>query len=245
MAAEEKAPLSGKYPYVSFRIRRQFKRPSADVVRQFADLYVPDISDQVGRLYTMDGTIKPMFSPAPRMVGIAVTVKCPAGDSLGLKQALQMIEPGDVVVVDAQGFTDWCLGGFHMLVRPIRERGLAGLVINGAYRSASLVRRANFPIYCRGVATASGPKRGPAEINVPVACCGVVVHPGDIVVADEDGVVVVPQDYAPAIAKRLAKRANRHQNPFGGSIQKLTAVDAERDEYFEKLFREQGGVYLD
>ena len=241
---QEKRDFSGKYPLVTFRIRRDFPRPASDLVARFERVFVPDVSDLVGRMYTMDGTIRSLYGPAPKLVGPALTVKCPPGDNLGVKKALYMVEPGDVLVVDAQGFTEWCLGGFGMLVRSIRERGLKGLVVNGAYRDVSQARDAGFPIYAKGVAPWSGPKRGPAEINVPVCCGGVIVHPGDLVVADEDGIAVVPRDYVEAVADKLEATGLKP------TIDDWTAeytrnTEEQQAEYLEQLVRDRSATYLD
>jgi regulator of RNase E activity RraA len=163
---------------------------------------------------------------------------------VAVKQALYLVKPGDVLVIDAQGFTEWCLGGFGMLVRSIRERGLRGLVINGAYRDVSQAREAGFPIYAKGVAPWSGPKRGPGEINVPVCCGGVIVHPGDVVVGDDDGVVVVPQDYLEAVAEKL--EATALKPTLDDWTPEYTAdTEGQQAEYLEQLFRDKDAVYLD
>ena len=155
-----------------------------------------------------------------------------------------MVEPGDVVVIDAQGFMDWCLGGFGMLMRPIRERGLQGIVVNGAYRDVTQAREAGFPLFAKGVAPWSGPKRGPGEINVPVCCGGVIVEPGDLVVGDDDGVTVVPRDYITVVAEKLSG-AQLKPKPEDWKDDYLRATEEKRDGYFEDLFREKGGRYLD
>ncbi len=238
--AKRKA-MSGRYPLVSFRIRNTFPRLAPALVKRFEKYPLCDISDKVGRMYTMDDTIRPFYEPAPKLLGTALTVKCPPGDNMGVKKALQMIEPGDVLVVDALGFTEWCLGGYDMLILAIQERGMKGLMVNGAYRDVALAKAANFPIYCKGAAPYSGHKLGPFEINVPVCCGGVIVHPGDLVTASEgEGAVVVPQGYAAPIADAI-------------DDYKKTVVDrswavkreADRDEYFETVFKERSGVYLD
>lgn len=124
MAVAQKTSFNGKYPLITFRIRCDFPRPAPEVVAKFERFFVLDVSDQVGRMYTMDGSIQSLYTPAPKLVGTALTVKCAPGDNLGVKKALYLVKPGDVLVIDAQGFTEWCLGGFGMLVRSIRERGL-------------------------------------------------------------------------------------------------------------------------
>lgn len=229
---------------IAFRIRRRIKRPSKSLVSRFQTYYLPDVSDKVGRMYTMNTSIRSLYSPAVRVVGPAVTVKVPPGDNMGVKEALRHITDGDVLVIDAQGFMEWCLGGFHMLLLSIRQRGLKGLIVNGAYRDVSEAEEARFPIYAKGVAPWSGPKRGPAEVNVPVCCGGVIVHPGDIVMADADGVVAVPLSYAEAIADSL-DRGPRNPRSEDMTDAELIADENTRAEYFEAVFKRTGGIYLD
>ena len=245
MVTKVRQTMSGRTSLVSFRIRREFPRPSPTLAKKYESYYLPDISDNVGRLYTMDASIHSLYQPAPRLCGTATTVKCPPGDNMGVKNALQMTAPGDVLVIDAQGFTDWCLGGVGMLLLAIKERGLKGLVINGAYRDVAQARELAFPIYAKAVAPFSGPKLGPFEINVPVCCGGVIVHPGDIVVADEEGCAVVPQDYAAAIADHLDALGNLEKDIASKTRGQMVEREAERKAYFEQLFKERGGVYLD
>lgn len=244
MAVAPKTDFSGKYPLVTFRIRQDFPRHSPRLLSAFESCFTPDVSDLVGRMYTMDASIKSLYTPAPKLVGTALTVKCPPGDNVGVKKALYLVKPGDVLVIDAQGFMEWCLGGFGMLVRAIRERGLKGLVVNGAYRDISQFQQANFPIYAKGVAPWSGPKRGPAEINVPVCCGGVIVHPGDAIVADEDGVAVVPYDHVEAVAAKIA------ETQLKPSVEDwdhgyITNRENEQEKYLDGLLRDRNAVFLD
>lgn len=243
MAEQKKRDFSGPYPIIPFRVRRNFPRPPRELVAKFARFLVPDISDLVGRMYTMDG-IRSLGTPAPKLVGPAITVKVPPGDNMMVKRALLHVTPGDVIVVDAQGFTGWGLGGFGMLMPSIRNRGLQGLVVNGAYRDVTQVEVAEFPIYAKALAPYSGPKRGPGEINVPVCCGGVVVHPGDVVVGDADGVVVVPQDYVGLVAEKLALVEHKDK-PEDWTDEYLNKTEAGFNEYFDQVFKEKGGVFLD
>lgn len=233
--------MSGRYPLVSFAIRQKFPRLDPKLVKRFADYPLCDISDKVGRMYTMDDSIKPFYQPAPKLLGTAFTVKCPPGDNMGVKKALQMVEDGDVLVVDALGFTDWCLGGYDMLILAIEERGMKGLMVNGAYRDVEQAKAANFPLYAKGAAAYSGPKRGPFEINVPVCCGGVIVHPGDLVTASEnEGAAVVPQAHAAAVADAIDVYRQKVVT-HAWAVQR----EADRDEYFQTVFKENNGVYLD
>jgi RraA family protein len=126
------------------------------------------------------------------MAGPALTVKLRPGDNLMLHKALDLAEPGDVIVADAGGDLTTAIMGDLMLNHAIR-RGIGGIVINGAVRDVDSIRALDLPVYAAGV-THRGPyKDGPGEINVPVALDGMVVEPGDLVLGDADGVLVVPR----------------------------------------------------
>jgi len=235
MTGESPIDRRWKTPVVPFLIGRSAAAIEPNIISSLAEFYVPDISDVVGRMYTVHN-IRSIFDPALPVVGTAITAKCPPGANLAVKKALTLTQPGDVLVVDAQGFTEWCLGGFQMLQRAITERGLRGLIVHGAYRDASEAKKGQFPIYAIGTSTWSGPKLGLGEINVPVCCGGVIVHPGDVVCASGDGIVVVPRAYAGAVIDRLtsAKRANLSQPSGAGAV---SSEDVALDGYFDELKR--------
>ena len=200
-------------PVVPFVVHTSFARPDPALVARLAGVGVDRLAALVGRMYTLGSEIRPLYQPAVPVVGVASTVKCPPGDNLGVAKALDLVRPGDVLVVDAQGFSEWCLGGFEMLQWSRVNRGLAGIVVNGAYRDVGEAREASMPVYAKGVAVFSGPKNGPAEINVPVCCAGVVVHPGDVVVMSGEGGVIVPRGSLPAVVAALGSK-----NPGGQGV---------------------------
>jgi regulator of RNase E activity RraA len=221
----------GHLAVVPPRVHEAAPRVAASLLQRLAQAYVPDISDAVGPLYTMDPAIRPLYSPMPRIVGQALTVKTPPGDNLTVHGALGMIAPGDVLVVDSRGYTGACATGATSLVVPIRS-GLRGVVVDGAWRDAAELRALNFPVCGRGLAAFSPPKERLGEINVPVCCGGVVVHPGDIVVGDEEGVVVVPRDVASIVVDSLPLyRQRRTIDDY--DIADLEDDAARRREYFE------------
>jgi 4-hydroxy-4-methyl-2-oxoglutarate aldolase len=208
-------------------------RADASLLERYAGAYVPDISDAVGPLYTMDPGLKPLYGPMPRIVGQALTVKTPPGDNLTVHGALGMVQPGDVLVIDARGYTGACATGAMSLVIPIRQ-GLRGAIVDGAWRDAAELQALNFPVCGRGLAAFSPPKQRLGEINVPVSCGGVVVCPGDIVVGDGEGVVVVPRDQAIAVADSLPPHRQ------GLTISDCDIADLEQDaarrrQYFEQV----------
>ena len=174
-------------------VRTGFARPPAVLVDAIKRADVTRLSELVGRMYTMDASIRALSGSALPVTGVVSTAKCAPGDNLGLVKALTLVQAGDVLVVDAQGFSAWCLGGFQLLRHARDTRGLAGLVVNGAYRDVLEAQQAGFPVYATAVAPYSGPKAGPCEVNVPVCCGGVIVQAGDVLAASAEGVVLVPQ----------------------------------------------------
>ena len=201
-------------------VRTSFERPPAELVAAVARADVTALSELVGRMYTMGAQIRPLAGPALAVTGVVSTAKCPPGDNLGLVKALTLVESGDVLVVDAQGFDQWCLGGFQLLRHARDTRGLAGLVVNGAYRDVAEAQQAGFPIYATAIAPYSGPKAGPCEVNVPVCCGGVVVQPGDVLSASPEGVVVVPRRSLQAVVDALERAAQAgHDN--GAALRRL------------------------
>ena len=134
------------------------------------------------------------------MVGTALTVRTAIGDNLAIHRALDLIRPGDVVVIDGGGDTTRALVG-EIMTTLAATRGAAGMVVDGAIRDAGALARSPFPCFARAAIHRGPYKNGPGEINVPVSIGGMIVEPGDIVVGDEDGVVAFP----PAIAEDLAR----------------------------------------
>lgn len=182
----------GYVPVVRPRIGRLPERPDSGLLAQLRGFQVADVSDAVGRLYTMDPGIGPLFAPVPTVVGVALTVKAHPGDNLAVHGGLSLVGPDDVLVVDWLGYHDGCGSGARSLAGPF-ARGLAGVVVDGGWRDVAELRAQRYPVFGRGEAAFSPAKREPGELNVPVSCGGVVVEPGDVVVAGEGGVAVVPR----------------------------------------------------
>ena len=182
-----------------FRILTRDRVAPKELVEAFAKLPVANVSDSMSRMTAAGPTLRPMHASGG-MAGVALTVKARPGDNLMLHKAIDMAQPGDVIVMDAGGDTTNALFGEMMLAYAIK-RGIAGLVLNGAIRDSDAMKEVNHPVFAAGV-THRGPyKDGPGEINVPVAIDGMVVHPGDIVIGDGDGVLCVPMDEAAEILK--------------------------------------------
>ncbi len=193
---------------IGFRVRATFNRPDRSLVDAFADIPVANIADNMNRMSCISAKIRPL-NAAP-LLGTAFTVKVNPGDNLMLHKAIDMAEPGDVIVVDAQGSLDNAITG-ELMVAWMEYRKIAGLIVDGAIRDVGTIQKMAFPVYAAG-ATPKGPyKNGPGEINQEICCGGVVINPGDILVGDEDGVVVIcPEDAAALAAKAretIAKEA--------------------------------------
>lgn len=182
---------------VGFRIISDFARAPKALVKAFAAIPTPLISDNMNRMFAGGAGLRPVHTKGV-MCGPALTVRTRPGDNLVIHKALDMAEPGDVIVVDAGGDVTSAVIG-EIMVRIAEKKGVAGFAIDGAVRDAGALAKNIIPVYARGV-THRGPyKDGPGEIGVPAAIDGMVIHPGDIVVGDEDGVVAVPKAEAEAI----------------------------------------------
>jgi RraA family protein len=187
-----------------FRIRSQFSRPPRHLCAAFADYEVADISDMMNRLYTTDCGIRNVANNA-RIVGPALCVKVFPGDNLMVHKALDLAQRGDILVVDTGSSTHNAVLG-DLVANKARHRGFAGVIIDGLVRDIEGIVESGLPVFARGV-TAFGPlHRGPGEVNYPISCGGVVVHPGDIIAADAGGVVIIPQAHATDVLARLDAR---------------------------------------
>jgi regulator of RNase E activity RraA len=190
---------------LGFRIITKTPRAPKEIVDAFLECPTTDIADAVGKMYTMSAGITPLYTPIRRVAGSAVTVRVPPGDNLMVHAVLSYLQDGDVVVVDARGDTEYCLGG-ALMCRIAQHLGCRGFVLDGAYRDSYELKKIDFPVYGRGVQPRPPRKLGPGEINMVVCCGGVPVHPGDIVVADEEGVAVIPLGYADVVLEKAQAR---------------------------------------
>lgn len=192
---------------VGFRIFKKSHRPERALVEQFKGLPVSNISDEMNRLGCMSARIKP-YGSTP-LAGVALTVREQLGDLLMVHKAISIAQPGDVIVVDGlQGDLVNALAG-EMMSLWAKAKGIAGFVIDGAIRDVDAISRLGFPVYAAGVSPKGPYKDGWGEINAPISCGGVVVNPGDIVVGDDDGIVIVPPRDAPAILARAKAKFDR------------------------------------
>ena len=220
-------------------INRNVPRLDPVWLERFATVNSCDVADHIGRLYTMEG-IDALYRPMPTMVGQALTAKPWPGDGLAVHGAASIAQDGDVLMVDARGNMGVTGAGFKMLQGP-RARGLRGFVIDGALRDVDDFRDVDFPVFGRGRATHSSTKRWPGEVNVPIQCGGVIVTPGDLVLADGDGVVVVPA----AHLERVWERVQAGPPPILTDPEKIAAADVQRRQNYEDAFAAEGGLEAD
>lgn len=222
---------------LGLRVYTHVVRPDPNLVCKFLLLHSADISDVMNRSRTLDKGIKPLYLPIRKFVGTAVTVSVPTGAFYVVKEAMQQTQPGDVLVINAYGNLYGALLGGNVC-RGLKARGLAGIVADGAIRDASEIQAEDLPVHTRAVTTAMGPFEGPGEVNVPIACGQVVVNPGDILVADEDGIVVVPPAEAEEVLAETAKLEASHdsiqQILLRGEITNIANIEKKlRDSGFE------------
>lgn len=165
------------------------------------------LADTLSRDRVMDIAIRPLWPEMPRVAGPAYPVRCPAGDHLMLHAAIYRALPGSVIVVES-GDVDYALAGGNVCA-VAQKRGVAAFVVDGLIRDLAESRARRFPLFARGVIPMPGGKDKIGALDVPVRCGGVEVAPGDIVVADEEGIVVVPKMRAGEVLAAAQKRARK------------------------------------
>lgn len=192
------------------------------VIKKFEQIPTTAISDVLKGMNNLDPKIKPLKEEY-KIAGRAYTVKLPVGDNLMLLKSLKEAKPGDILVVDVKGDEYRAIAG-DFVVGMMQTLQLGGLVIDGVIRDIIDIKQLNFPVFCKGTTVSSGGKNGPGEINVPISCGGVAVHPGDIVVGDVDGVVIIPQEEAEAVvegAEQKLKQDDEREAKVSGDVDEI------------------------
>ena len=215
---------------IGFRILPSPPRLDGSLVGAFRGLASSNVADAMGRFGFMDPGIQSR-SGLP-LCGLAITVNARPGDNLMVHKALQLAEPGDIVVVSTNGNTTSAVFG-ELMCRTAVACGLGGIVVDGAIRDAEGMTALGFPAFSRTVTPGGGDKDGPGEINVPVSCGGVAVHPGDIVIGDRDGIAVVPRVDAAEVLE-LVRALVKNEERRVAEIQSGTVFKADIDETLRK-----------
>lgn len=174
------------------------------ILEALQGIVVSHLSDNLQRLSGITGLQR--IHRSSKLVGTAFTVKTRPGDNLLIYKALMMMQPGHVLVVDGGGETTNALVG-ELIMLYAQQRGCVGFVLDSAVRDTAAFAEADFPCYARAVSHRGPYKTGPGQMNVPVSVDGQVIHPGDIVVGDEDGIVTFPQEQAEALIAAARKTA--------------------------------------
>jgi 4-hydroxy-4-methyl-2-oxoglutarate aldolase len=175
----------------------------------FAKISPCTFAEVVTRDRVMDPTLRPLWEPMPRLAGPAYPVACPAGDNLMLHVAIHRAPAGSVIVC-AAGDSNWAMAGGNVCAYA-QQRGIAGFVVDGVIRDLAETRKNRFPVFGRGVIPIPGVRKTAGLIDVTVVCGGVTVAPGDMVIADEEGIVVLPKAQAADLLAKAQARAKKEE----------------------------------
>lgn len=194
-----------------YRIRLRIDRPERARYERFLKYPTAVISDAFRKRQTLPPDIKPLYRPMAKVVGPAITVRATPGDEILALKAIEIAEPGDVIVVSGARSDRFSLWGGIMSTMA-KVRGIAGLVTDGMVRDIEQTREVGLPVFCTGL-TPAAPVMDvpPGELNLPISIGDVTVEPGDLVVGDEDGVVVVPRDELDAVAAAAEFRIEKEK----------------------------------
>src|SRR5580704_2087167 len=209
-----------------FRVRAVWQRPAADLLAAFGQAASSQVADAMSRLGAMDSGIRSVW-PGPRVIGAAVTVWCHAGDNVMYHKALSLAQPGDVLVVNTQSSGNAGFG--ELLATSAMKIGVRAVIVDGMVRDGEALEAMRLPVWARGLAPSGCNKDGAGEVGAIIACGGVAVRPGDIIVADRDGVAVVPLADAAEVAK-LAVAKVESEEKRAAQIKEGLLVRPEIDE---------------
>jgi regulator of RNase E activity RraA len=224
---------------VGFRVFTRITRPPREIVAAFAALETPYLTDAMNRFGGMDGNLSAP-SPEMRLAGPAVTVRVAPGDNLMVYKAFEVAQPGDVIVIESRGFTTVAQWGdlTSLIAKQLR---LGGMVTDGSLRDVKGIVEVGLPVFARPFHIPNGAlKDGPGEVNVPVSVGGVPVLPGDLIVADSHGVVVVPRRDAETVLRKAQAIA-------ASEVRKVEEILAGRliPDWLDSTLRQKGCEVLD
>src|SRR5262249_41088016 len=225
---------------MSHKIARRISRPATEVVLALGAQGVATIHEAQGRTGLLRPLMRPIF-PTARVAGPAVTISCPPGDNLMIHVAIEVCEPGDVLVVATTSeSTDGMFG--ELLATSCRAHGIAGLVIDAGVRDVADLTAMDFPAWAKAISAQGTVKASPGSVNIEAVCGGAVVRPGDVIVGDQDGVVVVRREDAAEVARLGAARIEKEQH----SRERLRAGELGLDFYnLRAKLKELGVEYVD
>lgn len=207
--------------------------PTLPTAADFHTLSPCALADVLSKEHVMDFGLRPLWAPMPRVAGPAYPVQCAPGDNLMLHAAIHRAPPGAVIVVEAGDTTFAVAGGNVCAVA--QRRGIAGFVVDGVIRDLAEMRAIGFPVFARGLSPIPGRKAGPGLLNAPVRCGGIPVNPGDMIVADEEGIVAVPGERLTEVWTAARQKADRD------AATSLDVWEAEHRARIEQLLQAAGG----
>ncbi|HVA93570.1 MAG TPA: 4-carboxy-4-hydroxy-2-oxoadipate aldolase/oxaloacetate decarboxylase [Candidatus Dormibacteraeota bacterium] len=202
------------------RVVRNIERPDADLVRKLGEHGVATVHEAQGRTGLMLPYMRPIYREA-RIAGPAVTVFCHASDNLMIHAAIEVCRPGDVLVVTTQSESSDGMFG-ELLATSCRAHGITGLIIDAGVRDVADLTAMTFPVFSKAISSQGTVKESAGSVNIDVVCAGALVHPGDIIVGDIDGVVVVQRQDAAEVVRRseerLAKETRNRERLRSGEL---------------------------
>lgn len=186
----------------------KIERPDKEIVEQFSEIAPATAHEVMGRIGAMDYEIKAIYS-GMKVCGPAITVLCHPGDNIMLHKAVAIAQPGDILVANVGSM----MGGYwgEVLTVAAQARGIGGLVLDGGVRDGIAIRKRGFPTFCRGLSMKGTVKETLGLINHPISCGNVMVNPGDIILGDDDGLVVIPKVEAHEVLKKSHERENKEE----------------------------------
>lgn len=194
-----------------------------DRVARFADFDAATVYEAAGQCGMVDPAIRPVWEGA-RVCGPAITVECPAADNLMLHVAVTRATPGSVIVATATGYLRAGAWG-EILTAAAQARGIAGLIFDGAVRDVDALRQARFPVFSRGLAIGACTKTKAGRIGVPIDVGGVTIRPGDVVLGDADGIVVIDQARLDEVYQGAVQRRGREREIIAQLRQGRTTIE--------------------
>jgi 4-hydroxy-4-methyl-2-oxoglutarate aldolase len=201
-------------------IVKNIPRADAAVIETLGKLGVATVHEAQGRTGLLRPYMRPIY-PSARVAGSAITISCQAGDNLMIHAAIAVVQPGDVLVVSTLEESTHGMFG-ELLAESCRAHGVVGLVIDAGVRDSTEITALGFPVWSRAVSAQGTSKTIAGSVNVPIVCAGASVAPGDVVVGDADGVVVVPRERAGAVVtavdERLAKEERTRTRLKAGEL---------------------------
>lgn len=201
---------------IGFRIVENVDRINPKIINGYKGIAASNIADVMGRFRAMDHSIKSVNKPGIHVVGSAFTVRTHPSDNLMVHKALDLAQPGDIIVIDACGDMGNAILG-ELMCLYAKVKGLGGFIVDGPVRDLYAIAEMGFPVFARG-GTPRGPyKEGPGEINTVISCGNVPIAPGDVIVGDDDGIVVIPK----AEAAEVLKSAKAVQDKEAAIIQAI------------------------